>query len=92
MCRELKDLVALCQELEVPHQLDKRGDMIWLYIHGKKEWMLRQEHPRKYKDLYVPYIRVSMDDSGMLYTRHNGICGYMPYCKIVEIIKEEMAA
>lgn len=47
-------------------------DQIWIY--SKKEFELKNKHPRKYKNLYIPYIRVSHfnERENFWYTRENG--------------------
>ena len=55
-------------------QSDEKTDRV--YVYSKEEFDLKKKHPRKFKGLYVPYIRVTWDENG-LYTRWNGLTGYM---------------
>ena len=50
-----------------------------VYVFGKKELRLKEKFPKKYANLYVPYLRVSHfgDGESTLYTRDNGLCGWM---------------
>lgn len=45
-----------------------------VFVYGTKEYDLVHNHPKKYKNLYVPYIRVSWhpEDPRELYIRWNG--------------------
>lgn len=73
-------------------------DFYMIYIHSRKEMEMKKSHPRKYKDLYVPYIRVShfegdtliQDDyrPGKLYVKDNGVTYYMDERKVIELCKE----
>lgn len=62
-----------------------------IYICSREEYELRKKHPRKYKDLYVPYIRVSHFDEDQLYVKDNGWCCYRSIDKIIEQVKEYAA-
>lgn len=60
-----------------------------VYVLEKDAYEKRDKNPRKYKDLYVSYLRISKpDDNKNLYTRNDGICGYMTDEKIKTIIDE----
>ena len=58
-----------------------------VYVFSKKEYNLKKTHPRKYKDLYVPYIRVSDFGykRGRVYTRENGLVGYKDLSEVLDI-------
>lgn len=58
-----------------------------VYVFSKKEYNLKKIHPRKYKDLYVPYIRVSDfgHKRGRVYTRENGLVGYKDLSEVLDI-------
>lgn len=81
--------------LEVKPREDLEFYMI--YIHGKKELEMKKAHPRKYKDLYVPEIRVShfegdtliQDDyrPGRLYVKDCGVTYYLEDKKVIELCK-----
>lgn len=58
-----------------------------LYIFGC-ESKLKRKHPRKYKNLYVRYIRVSGFDSNEWYVRDNGITYYACEKKVMELIED----
>jgi len=57
-----------------------------IYIFGY-ESKLKKAHPRKYKNLYVPYLRVS-NFSGDWYVRDNGWCHYAPPCVVMELVEK----
>jgi len=52
-----------------------------VYVFSTVEFEAKHTHPRKFKNLYVPYLRVSNFD-GDWYVRDNGYCSYMP-CEVV---------
>lgn len=62
------------------------ADMV--YVYNRREFELKKAHPRKYKDLFVAYLRVSHFDEDMLYTRDCGICGYMNEKEVMRKVKE----
>ena len=47
-------------------------DQVWIF--SRKEYDAKKKHPRKFKDLYVPYIRVSNFEKKRQYVRDNGLC------------------
>lgn len=59
-----------------------------VYIFEKTAYDKVKKQPRKYKDLYVPYLRISDHGGNGLYTRRDGICGEMSDDDIKEIIDE----
>lgn len=62
------------------------ADMV--YVYNRREVELKKAHPRKYKDLFVTYLRVSHFDEDMLYTRDCGICGYMNEKEVMRKVRE----
>lgn len=78
-----KDFIKLVEGLGLPYkeanvQMLRNKDYDGIYVYGKEAYELVMKHPRKYKDLFVPYIRVSHFDGGFgepMYIRDNGICG-----------------
>ena len=61
-----------------------------VYVYSRKEYDLKKEKPRKYKGLYIPYLRVSWHEEhpDSLYTRRDGWCGYMSLENVKEVCKE----
>ena len=50
-----------------------------IYVFDKDLFLLQKKHPRKYKNLYVPYMRLSRfeERSGdAVYVRDNGWCAW----------------
>lgn len=58
-----------------------------VYIFEKKAYELKHKHPRKYKGLYVPYLRVSNFD-GDWYIREDGWTQYCSESIVLEKVKE----
>ena len=78
MLRE--DFIEIIKKLELPfEECSKCGgwseDYDGIYVFGKDEYTKKHKHPRKYKDLFVPYIRVS-NFGGNMYVRDCGYCYY----------------
>ena len=46
-----------------------------VFVYGKDEYDKKHDHPIKYKNLYVPYLRLSwhQEDPRELYVRDNGL-------------------
>ena len=65
---------------------DKGIDQV--YVFSRKEHEMVKAHPKKYKNLYVPYLRVSHFDGDRWYTRENGFTSYMSIEKILGKCKE----
>lgn len=59
------------------HEYDNGGAVDQIYVFSKEEYDLKQAHPRRYKDMYQPYIRLSHFDTGEVYTRWNGYTSTM---------------
>ena len=80
MLRE--DFIKLVEKLGLPYKeanikMLRKKDYDGIYVYGKEAYELVAKHPRKYKDLFVPYIRVSHFDGECgepMYIRDNGIC------------------
>lgn len=66
---------------------DNDGRLEQVYVFDKGVYELKKKHPRKYRGLYLPYLRVSNFD-GELYTRQDGWCQYMSDDKVKEICME----
>lgn len=59
------------------HYTDNDGKLEQVYVFEKAAYDKKHANPRKYKDLYVSYLRVS-NFGGDLYTREDGWTCYMP--------------
>lgn len=94
MTRE--EFINVLKEHDIPFEeikLDNHPEYDGVYVCKKTEFNLKKTHPRTYKNLFVPYIRVShFDGSGKWYTRHNGYCCDMRESKVMDIILKEMAS
>lgn len=85
-----------CDLEQVKEYLDKigaryetvtTGDFKQIYVFEKDAYDKKHKHPRKYKDLYVSYLRISCHPGHIgLYTRRDGICGYMTDETVKEFI------
>ena len=79
--------INYCDEHKVPYELTEYNGTEFMYVYGSKRYKLKTTKPRKYKDLYVPYIRISFHSRGW-YVRDNGYCSYMPESMIFASIEE----
>ena len=75
-----EDFIALVEELGLPYKEAKIGllrdkEYDGIYVYNKHEYEMFVKDPKKYKNLYVPYIRVS-DFGSEMYVRDNGYCYY----------------
>jgi hypothetical protein len=88
MIREFKDeLIIYLIENGIPyHEETEIKDYYAIYIFDKDAYEKKHKHPRKYKDLYVSYLRVSHFDEARPYTRQDGICSYMSKERIMDIV------
>lgn len=90
MLREFKDeLIIYLIENKIPYYEETSiKDYYAIYIFEKDAYEKKKKHPRKYKNLYVPYLRVSHFDEERPYTRQDGICGYMSKERIIDIVDQ----
>lgn len=58
-----------------------------IYVKKKGEFEKKKQHPRKYKDLYVPEFRVSGFNE-TLYVRENGWCQYINDDYLMNLVEE----
>lgn len=94
MTRE--EFINVLKEHDIPFEDLSNNDIYvdgydGVYVFSRKEYSLKKKHPRKYKNLYIPYIRVS-NFGGEWYTRQDGWCCYMPEEKVIDIVLKEMAS
>lgn len=80
--------INYCNEHKVPYDLIEYNGREFMYVYNSKRYKLKTTKPRKYKDLYVPYIRISFH-SGDWYVRNNGICSYMSEIMIFASIERQ---
>lgn len=83
MTRE--QFITFLKSDKIPFKEDTENGSDMVYVYSKLEYELKQKHPRKYKNLYIPYIRVSNFDGDRWYVREDGYCSYM--CKSAVIDK-----
>lgn len=81
------EFVEFLEELGAPYEEVEINGLEQVYVYSRREYELKRKYPRKYKDLYLPYLRVS-NFGGELYTRENGWCEYMPDSIVLEKCKE----
>lgn len=90
MTRE--ELEMFLEEIGAIYEVDlscKDKGVEFVYIHGKDEYLKKKNHPRKYKNLFIPYLRVSWHDGeDRVYTRHNGLTGYMNTDDVKNVCRE----
>lgn len=77
-----EDIIELIKELDLPYQVYKHEllegeEYEAIYVYGKRSYMLRTKYPRRYKNLYQPYLRISHYYEGRLYVRDNGYCEFV---------------
>lgn len=82
-----QEFIDFLVENEIPYSeyTEKGLDQVWVF--AKMEYKLKKKHPRKYKDLYVPYLRVSHFDEDRWYTRYNGWTSYMSVDRVLEVCR-----
>lgn len=83
-------IINYCKEANVPYMTESislMSTMHYIYIYDAGLYNLKKSNKEKYKDLYVPYIRLNWE-CGMWYVRDNGYCDYMPESVIFERIDE----
>lgn len=85
---EKEELIQLCEEMGVPYiaETNSLGEEI-VYVYDAGIYELKHKNPRKYNDVFLPYLRVS-NFGPEPYTRHNGWCQYANRQYIVDILKE----
>ena len=84
-----EEFIERLEEIGACYQVyDAIPGRVQVYIHDKGLFQLKKKHPRKYKDLYIPYLRVSGFEDGNYYVRDNGWCQYMPEERIMEIVND----
>lgn len=88
MFREFKDeLIIYLIENDIPYYEETSIQNYYaIYIHDKDAYNKKKKHPRKYKDLYVSYLRLSHFENDRAYTRYDGWCCYMSKERIMNIV------
>lgn len=82
MTRE--EFINFLKENDIPFDEYTEHGLDQVYVYSKGEYQLKRKHPRKYKNLYVPYLRVSHFDEDRWYTRENGWCEHMNQDRVLE--------
>lgn len=87
------DFIELLDQIDAEYQVDDmpRPEGVsydGIYIFDKLACKLKRNRPNKYKDLYIPYLRVShfQEKNGVWYTKHNGVCRWMKFYEALNII------
>ena len=86
--REMKNVKEYLEKVGARYQVVVTNGFEQVYVFEKDAYDKRNNHPRKYKDLYVSYLRISDHGGDGLYTRRDGICGEMTDDGIKRIIDE----
>ena len=75
---------------EIPYTEYSNGTVEHIYVLSKKETKLKKAHPRKYKDLFVPYVRVNVDGfyDGEFYIRDSGWCHTVNEEMLMNIVRK----
>lgn len=85
-----QDWISYLDSIGASYQeYDNDGELEQIYVYSKDERDKKQAHPRKYKNLYVPYIRLSHFDDFRIYTRENGVTGYESNDRVKRIIERD---
>ncbi len=84
-------LLEKLKELDLPYEVTGFEDKEQIYVCARNAYKKKKEHPNKYKDLYLPYCRVSFYAGGKIYVRDNGLCHYVNKHQLMEIL-ERLAA
>ena len=85
----MKEFIDYLESIGARYCVDTEGGVDKVYIFAKKDYDLVHKYPRKYKNRYVPQIRVSHFDSEMLYVRDNGWCDYWNIDDLKKKIEKE---
>ena len=74
---------------DIPHEEYTENGADMVYVFSKDEFEKKKKHPRKYANLYVPYLRVShFGEGNEWYTRESGWTCYMSQEKVIRKCKE----
>ena len=84
-------LLEKLKEMDLPYDVTGSGEDERIYVCARNAYKKKKEHPSKYKDLYVPYCRISFHSGGMIYVRDNGLCYYVNEQRLMELL-ERLAA
>jgi len=84
-----EEMITWLNEHKARFQENEVNGLRQIYVYSKEEYDMKNAHPKKYKNLYVPYIRLSWhpeerDDA--IYTRWNGDTRYMTEDGVKSII------
>ena len=82
------EFINLLVEKKIPYQEYTEKGLDQVYVYSKDEYEKKQNHPKKYADLYVPYLRVSNFDRDVWYTRENGWTQWMTQEKVLAKCEE----
>jgi len=87
MTMTIGEFVNFLDNHAVHYEVDHRV-MVNIYVFEKRSFEKKEKHPRKNKDLYVPYLRVSHFDGPYWYVRDNGWCHWAkPEEVLTQILK-----
>lgn len=86
------DFVNYLRDNGIPYYEYNVNGLYQVYVYSRKEYEMKKAHPRKNKNLYIPYLRVSHFDGDRWYTRENGVTGYKSVKQIMNIVEKLGAA
>lgn len=71
---------------DIPYSEYTENGLDMVYVFSKNEYEMKKAHPRKHRDLHVPYLRVSHFNEDRWYARENGYCCYMSEEEVLNIV------
>lgn len=80
-----EEFIQFLEDHDIIYEESSNDKYDGIYVVSKYEYNLKKKYPRKYKDLFIPYLRVSGFDEDMWYTRYCGDCRYMSKDRIAKI-------
>lgn len=87
--RNLENVKTYLDEIGARYNVVSINGFEMIYVFEKDAYDNKKKHPRKYKDLYVSYLRISKHDGDeRFYTKMDGITRYLPDYRIKKIIDE----
>lgn len=88
MISTLDELVRILDEKEMPYEETKLNNGYrCVHVFDKVAYERKKKHPVKYKNEFVPYIRVS-DHNGDPYIRDCGICYTSTWENVLKMIEK----
>lgn len=78
------EFVMFLQKVKVPYEIVEGIEGYdGVYVYSRKEFNEKKAHPRKNKNLFVPYLRVSDFGTNRVYVRDCGLCEYRSLSNVI---------